>query len=156
MNYILSIVGVVFLGVMVDIISPEGKTNSFIKSRFAIFLMFVILTPVINFFSKSNINDILNSSYENDKDYISDIVDLRIEDLKSSVISELEKQGIFGTNVEIEGKMKEQKIEIEKVVVNAQNVVLTNADKHIDKYKVITEVIAEVLKIDSEVIEYEQ
>lgn len=156
MNYILSIVGVVFLGVMVDIISPEGKTNSFIKSMFAIFLMFVILTPVINFFSKSNINDILNSSYENDKDYISDIVDLRIEDLKSSVISELEKQGIFGTNVEIEGKMKEQKIEIEKVVVNAQNVVLTNADKHIDKYKVITEVIAEVLKIDSEVIEYEQ
>ncbi len=156
MNYILSIVGVVFLGVMVDIISPEGKTNSFIKSMFAIFLMFVILTPVINFFSKSNINDILNSSYETDKDYISDIVDLRIEDLKSSVISELEKQGIFGTNVEIEGKMKEQKIEIEKVVVNAQNVVLTNADKHIDKYKVITEVIAEVLKIDSEVIEYEQ
>ncbi len=155
MEYILTIVAVVFLGVMLDVIAPEGKTNPFIKSMFALFLLFVILTPVVNFFTGDNFKTLINSTYNLNEGYLDDVLDLRLSELETNVVAEVEKQGIMGVGVEIIGYMQENNLVVQKVVVDAQNIVLINEDKHIDKYKVITEIIAEVLDIKSEVIEYE-
>ena len=59
--WLLSIVGVVFLGVMVDIISPSGKTGGFIKSMFAIFLVYVVITPIVKLAK--------NGEFKIDEDY---------------------------------------------------------------------------------------
>ena len=51
--WLMSIVGVVFLGVMIDIITPEGKTNAFIKSIFAVFVVYIIVSPIVTMFNKN-------------------------------------------------------------------------------------------------------
>ncbi len=50
MSWILSVVGVILLSVLTDVLLPEGQTNKYIKGVFALLLVFIIITPVVNFF----------------------------------------------------------------------------------------------------------
>lgn len=56
-SWLLSIVGVVFLGVMIDVIAPSGKTNSIIKTMFAIMLIYVVLSPIIKLIGSDELSD---------------------------------------------------------------------------------------------------
>lgn len=55
--WLLSIVGVVFLGVMIDVIAPTGKMNGIIKTMFAIILIYVVMTPIIKLLKSGDISD---------------------------------------------------------------------------------------------------
>ena len=39
-QYVVSIIGIVFLGVLVDVIMPDGEMNKFIKGMFSLLAMF--------------------------------------------------------------------------------------------------------------------
>lgn len=155
MSYIISIIGVVFLGVMIDVIAPEGKMNNFIKSIFAVFLLFVMVCPIVDFFTNNRLSGFFNTKLNVDEEYLEQTSELRIDNYELLIISELEKKGIYGVKVEIEGKIVGENKNIKKVMVDTSNLVLTNADEHINKYKVITELIYDILKVKSEVIIYE-
>ena len=155
MSYIISIIGVVFLGVMIDVIAPEGKMNNFIKSIFAVFLLFVMVCPIVDFFTNNKLSGFFNTKLNVDEEYLEQTSELRIDNYELLIISELEKKGIYGVKVEIEGKIVGENKNIKKVMVDTSNLVLTNADEHINKYKVITELIYDILKVKSEVIIYE-
>ena len=58
--WLLSIVGVVFLGVLFDLLYPNGRTNTLCKSIFGIFAVFVMIGPIFNF-DFENINTITNN-----------------------------------------------------------------------------------------------
>ena len=45
-EWIMSIVGITALGVLMDILLPEGETNKYIKGIFALFTVFVIIYPL--------------------------------------------------------------------------------------------------------------
>ena len=45
-SYILSIVGIVFLGVLVDVIMPDGEMNKYVKGVFSIIALCVIINPL--------------------------------------------------------------------------------------------------------------
>ena len=79
--WILSIIGVVFLGVLFDVICPGGKTNSFIKSIFSIIFMYVVMTPIIRLVSDETIE--LNSIT---KIYNSDCLEDSMVDIKDNYI----------------------------------------------------------------------
>ena len=155
MSYIISIIGVVFLGVMIDVIAPEGKMNNFIKSIFAVFLLFVMVCPIVDFFTNNRLSGFFNTKLNVDEEYLEQTSELRIDNYELLIVSELEKKGIYGVKVEIEGKIVGENKNIKKVMVDTSNLVLTNADEHINKYKVITELIYDILKVKSEVIIYE-
>ena len=53
-GYILSILGIVIAGIIIDIIVPSGNINKYIKSIYAIFVVAVILSPLINYLSKEH------------------------------------------------------------------------------------------------------
>lgn len=55
--WLLSIVGVVFLSVMIDVVAPSGKMNGIIKTMFAIILIYVVMTPVIKLLKSGNVSD---------------------------------------------------------------------------------------------------
>ncbi|MEG2561243.1 MAG: stage III sporulation protein AF [Clostridia bacterium] len=44
--WILSIVGIITLGVLVDIILPDGETNKYIKGIFSMIVIFMIIAPL--------------------------------------------------------------------------------------------------------------
>ncbi len=45
-GYLISIIGVVMLGVLVDLVLPSGQMNKFVKSMFGIFTILIIISPV--------------------------------------------------------------------------------------------------------------
>ena len=48
-SYLLSLLGVILLVVLVDAILPSGNISKYISGIFAIVVMFVIISPIINF-----------------------------------------------------------------------------------------------------------
>ena len=155
MEYVLSIVGVVFLGVMVDVVAPEGKMNAFIKSIFSLFLLFVMLKPVVNIFSGGKLEKLFNSEFQLQEDYLETINEQKLREYEHKIVSRLEAKGVSNLYVEIKGDLTKENGEIEKVYINTQNIVLNGKDKHINKYEVITECVKEILGVGSEVIIYE-
>lgn len=44
--WIISIVGVICLGVLLEIVLPEGKTSKYVKGTFSLLVIFVIILPL--------------------------------------------------------------------------------------------------------------
>ena len=66
-QYILSILGVILIGCLIDIILPSGKMNNYIKSMFAIFVLATIISPITKIIKNSstylsNTNNILSTN----------------------------------------------------------------------------------------------
>jgi len=146
--WLLSIVGVVFLGVMVDIISPSGKTNAFIKSIFAIFLIYVVISPIIKLVKKDAFE--FSDSYT----FSSEEVDPKLIEAEHKISEGLVSNGICGIDVEIFGYVSNNEIVAQKVILNGAKNVLNSMDEHIDKYKLITEIVQSVITVKKENIVY--
>lgn len=78
MQWLLGVVGVVLLGVLVDVLLPKGQMSKYVKGIFAVLLLFVMVTPIVNFFRhNTSIDDLIDfdaGSYEIDDTYI-DLID---------------------------------------------------------------------------------
>lgn len=144
--WLLSIVGIVFLGVMVDIISPSGKTNAFIKSIFAIFLIYVVITPIVKYIKNGEFKVDFETEYSTEN--------LSITEAEHKISDLLISNGLYGIDVEIKGYVSKDKIMAQKVVLNGAKTVLKSQDEHIDKYKLITNLVQSIVTVKKENIEY--
>ncbi len=148
-EWLISIVGIVFLGVLVDIISPNGKTNHIIKCVFSLFVLIVIVTPVLKIFKKDwNIETNIQG------DWIESVKEQRISALEEKVGKHLYEKGIACV-VEIEAEDVGNCINIGQVNIYISKSVLNNMDEHINKYKHITDLVKEVVEVDEEIVVYE-
>ena len=148
--WILSIIGVVFIGIMLEVISPEGKTNAFIKSIFAIVFMYVVITPIINLIKNQDKIDFSNIIQTEHNDYS----EQTLTEIKLKIETHLASNGFNGVEVEVVGVSTEEYTKVQKVQVDLSNLVLNSGDEHINKYKLITELIMSVVDIDKENIVY--
>lgn len=144
-KWLLSILGVVFLAVLLDIVYPNGKTNKFCKSIFGIFAIIVLVSPIfkIDFQSTSNDNFVsttLNKNIQKSKD----------EYYKFKIENALEDDDICGVSVEIESNMDNNVYQIENVLVDTSNLVLTDFLTHNNKYEVIIQKISKLMEIEQE------
>lgn len=78
MQWVLGVVGVVLLGVLVDVLLPKGQMSKYVKAIFTVLLIFVLLTPVSALFRQqiplSSLFDFQTEGYQTDDDYI-EIID---------------------------------------------------------------------------------
>ena len=149
-GWILGIIGVVFLGVLIDIVAPEGKTNSFIKSIFALVFLYVLMNPIFTLLKNQDFIDISHFFQGN----ISDESEQAMIETKFVIENHLIENGVRGVFVEVLGYRSNECDIIEEVRVDLSNLVLLNNNQHIDKYKLITELIIDVVNIDRENIIY--
>lgn len=144
-NWMISIIGVAFLAVLVDVIYPNGKTNTFCKSIFGIFAVFIMISPILKIdisdvFTSNNVTYQINESILKSKD----------EYYISKIEKGLETKGVLGVDVEIESKMQDNVYEIENVYLDTSNIVLSENLTHTNKYEVIIQEILELIEIDNE------
>lgn len=144
--WLLSIVGIVFLGVMVDIISPSGKTNAFIKSIFAIFLIYVVVSPVVKYIKGGEFNLDFETGYS--------VENLAITEAEHKISDLLVANEFYGVDVEITGYVSNNNVVAQKVLLSGVKNVLKIQDEHIDKYKLITNLVQSVVTVKKENIEY--
>ena len=157
-GWLLSILGVVFLSVFVDIVLPDGKTNKYVKSIFAFIIILIIISPLAKLKdSDTNFDDFLeNPSISIDEDYIYNINSMRIDKLAESIIKTAEEVGLKGIDVQIMSDMSNLEFNIQKVNIFLENLVIDESVSHIDKYQTLVDIVNAYIKVSREdVVFYE-
>lgn len=54
--WIISITGVICLGILLDIVLPDGKTTKYIRGAFSLIVILVIVSPLPSLLKKSGIS----------------------------------------------------------------------------------------------------
>ena len=144
-SWLLTITGVIFLGVLFDLIYPNGKTNSLCITIFGLVAVFVMVTPVLNidaneFTLKSEVN----------VELIENINKAKIDTIKSTIDKHLFDCGIDGVIVRIDANLSNDDCEIDKIYIDTTNLVLTENITNINKYEVIINEVSMLLEIDKE------
>ena len=107
MNWLLGVVGVVLMGLAVDVLLPQGQMSKYVKGVFAVLLMFVLLDPVAAFFRQNtSIDDLLDfdvGRYETDDAYI----DLIETERMSAALAEVRARyrAVYDLKVDGEGNV---------------------------------------------------
>ncbi|MBE5735800.1 MAG: hypothetical protein E7356_00355 [Clostridiales bacterium] len=144
-KWLLSIVGVIFLGVMMDLLYPAGKTNKLCKGIFGAIAVFVIISPILSW-------DI-DSAFSNFSTNISldkGLIDARDDSYIRLITSKLNESGLSNVVVEIDSKIDNNDYTINNVYVDITNLVLTDKLANINKYEVIASCVTEVTGVNKE------
>ena len=142
-KWLLSVIGVVFMGVLFDLLYPNGKTNTICKSVFGIFAVFVMISPILNI----NINEFV-SKVSNDSVLVDNLNSAKEQALKTKIESYLVDSNINGVSVEIDSNLNLNEYVIKNIYVDTTNLVLTENVTNINKYEVIQDLISNVVDID--------
>lgn len=152
LSWILSVVGIVFISIIMEIILPNGKTNNFIKSIFSIFLLFIFISPIKEIINKFNTETFNEENIVLDENFLYDINQAKNESNQLLIQNRLKSKGIDGVNVVICNNLNNYDYTIDKIYIDTSNLVISNDLKHINKYEVITNTILELINIEKDKI----
>ena len=153
MSWIYNIIGVVFIGILFDILLPINKINKFMKCIFSIFVLYSIITPVLNLVSNNNISDIFEStSTEIDINFINQLNASKNDTYEKLIQNAIENEGILNVDVEILNNLENDTYEISIVEINLLNCVLIDNKTNINKYEVITKQVKKYVEISEDKI----
>lgn len=89
--WIISIVGVVVLGVLVDVMLPEGSTAKYIKGVFGLIALAVMIAPLPKLFNRDfNFESLISDNtaqIQTDNNFIKDVMG----DYKLKIVDKIEK-----------------------------------------------------------------
>lgn len=155
-SYVLSIVGVVLLGVLIDVIMPDGEMNKYIKGVFSLLALFVMVSPVQKLFDKNfDLNDIFydGKAVETDSDFLEATNKQIKNQLEKSLVARYKSAGFDNIKVEIMCDMSNNVLEIKKVIIDVSNLVMTEELSHINKYIEIKKVATDFLNVEESDVE---
>lgn len=151
-GYILTILGIVLAGILIDIIVPTGKINKYIKSIFAIFVVAVILMPVVKFIAKSDEITINYTDYEIEQNLMDYIFSSRVTAYENEIIEVLENNGLSNIDIKINYSINSNQLSLNSCEVNLKNMTSSNIEMHNNRYEFIAETIKEITNLTDEVI----
>ena len=151
-SYILTILGIVLAGILIDIIVPTGKINKYIKSIFAIFVVAVILMPVVKFIAKSDEITINYTDYEIEQNLMDYIFSSRVNAYENEIIEVLENNGLSNIDIKINYSINSNELSLNSCEVNLKNMTSSNIEMHNNRYEFIAETIKEITNLTDEVI----
>ena len=143
-GWLISIVGIVFLGILFDMIYPNGKTNKLCKSIFGIITLIVMIKPIFKIDINLENKNFINTSLQDD------LSDVKINLLEKEIESGLIIQGIDGVIVEIDSNIDDNVFVVKNVYIDITNAVLLKNFENINKYEVIVNVVQKVVNIEKE------
>lgn len=150
-QYVVSIVGIVFLGVLVDVILPDGEMNKFIKGMFALIAVFVIVSPIGKIINSGvNVDNLIETgeTIQIDEDFLKATEKQYIVSVENRLKTRLIDSGFEGVNVKIYAYLSNNVLIIQKVKIDASNMVFTGQNEHINKYAEITKITVDLLNVE--------
>ncbi len=149
-TYLLTLVGVVFLIVIVQMLLPEGKISKYIRSIMGIFIVGTIMLPIARFADKDwDFGSIFNfAEYQVDETAISNINGQTIQMLEQDMQKYLDKNGYQNVQVDIVWNMQKGILKINYVYINLASLVINKNIEHIDYYTKIKNLICEQFDIE--------
>lgn len=147
--WIISIVGIITLGILVDIVLPEGQTNKYIKGIFAAITILTIIAPIPKFLNNEIDFKKLFSSGVNfsvDDSFIETVSQTKKDYREESIEALLAQMGYEKCEAKIVKKVDKSN-EIDYVNIYFNKVVLNEKALHIDIVNNIKTTVGEYLKI---------
>lgn len=151
-GYVLSILGIVLLGIIIDVIIPSGNINKYIKSIFSIFIIAVIISPVVKFLSNKSGFKLDYTNYEIDIELVEYIYKKRTENEETKIEEYLSNEGFNHVDIVINFSINNNEIEYNSCKVNLENLVISADKQHINKYEFIKNVIYDFTSLTEEEI----
>ncbi len=140
-EWLLSIIGVVFLSILFDLIYPSGKTNKFCKGIFGIIAVGIILSPILKI-------DLVNTGEYIDGELLESISKSKAEVCEANIQNYLKSVGIDGVCVEVKYTLSENDFKLKSIYLDSSNVVLTENLTNINKYEVIARKVSEEFDVN--------
>ncbi len=151
-GYILSIVGIVVIGVIVDLILVDGQVKKYVQSIYVLFVIFTIVAPLPTFINsiKSGDYSLETTSIIVDEKYLEIIKNQKNTATSNAIETIFENNGFINVVVTIDSSIQNKTYTINKVRVD-----ISNCSKSPSK-KVIINVVQEVVAINGkDIIIYE-
>lgn len=129
--WIISIVGVICLGILLEIVLPEGQTGKYVKGAFSLLVVFVVAAPLPTLFGSLKDWKPVYSVIAPDDAFISESAEIFAEERAAALRDELALKG-YETDVEMvvkEGSLS--KIERIDIVLYLSVLDKDDENKHI-------------------------
>ena len=152
--YLMTLLGVILLGVLVDVILPSGSTSKYISGIFAIVVMFVIISPVLTWIKNDyNISDNFNiTDIQLNQNLLHSINNSKIDSIEKDIQQQLTDNGYNNVVVDIQFKQDAENVIITQVLVDLTNLVINKNSTNINRYVYIRQVIMSMVAVSEEVI----
>ena len=153
-GYLLSLLGVILLGVLVDVILPSGSTSKYISGIFAIVVMFVMISPVINWIRNDcNISEYFTSSdiQLNDK-LLYNINNAKFNALETEIEQKLANSGYSNVEIDIQFEVVAGNVAITQVLADLNNLIINQNLVNINRYVYIRQLVMSYVAVTEEVI----
>ena len=151
-GYVLSILGVVLAGVMIDIIMPSGTINKYIKSLYGIFVLAVIISPAIKFLSKNQDFDLNYVEYEVNQSLLNYINNQKVVEMTNKIKLDLKNGGFYDIDIKLNYSTSDNILTINSCEANLKKLSISSDKQHINKYEFITGVVHKHTNLTEEVI----
>ena len=151
-GYILSIVGIILVGVIVDLMLVDGQVKKYVQSIYVLFVIFTIVAPLPSFINNIKHGDfsLETSSIEVDKKYLEIIKNQKNTALSNAIETVFEEDGFVKVVVTIDSAMVDKVYTINKVCID-----ISDCPKSPSK-AVINKTVQKVVTIDEkDIIVYE-
>lgn len=100
--WLLSIVGVVALGVLLEILLADGETAKYIKGVFALAVVLVLVAPLPKFLNKDfDIGEFFGTEITTQTTFINSVNERKNADRENKILLELQKKDISADRVRI-------------------------------------------------------
>lgn len=154
--YVLSILGIVVVGVLIDVIIPSGSTGKYVKSIFSIFVVAVIISPVINLISKAKGLEFSYKEISINSSFVEYVLNKQVDEIEFKIESLIEDEGIYNVEVELNHSVEFDKIKYNSCVINLENMVLKSDKSHNNIYEIIKKIVnSETGLTEEEILFYE-
>lgn len=100
--WLLSIVGIVALGVLLEILLADGETAKYIKGVFALAVVLVLVAPLPKFLNKNfDIDDFFGIEMNVQTTFINSITERKNSEREEKLLKQLQQEGVEVTKVKI-------------------------------------------------------
>ncbi len=149
-SWIMAVVGISVLGVLVDLVMPDGQTKKYIKGVFAFIVVLVIISPLPSLLNKEfSINDIFEeNAIVIQEDFVYQVNRDRLETLENMIEADLKEQGISNVSIKISANIFTNKMKIEAVFVDLSQVVINQNLEHIDINELVAKSVLKYVSIE--------
>ena len=151
-NYVLSVLGVVLLGIVVDIIIPTGQINKYIKSVYSIFVVMVLISPVIKFFKSGQDLKLNYTEYEINEKLLNYIYSKQADETEVLIETILGREGFSSVDIILCYSIENKELIYNSCQVNVENMSISSDKQHINSYEFIRNVVSEKTGLKDEVI----
>lgn len=148
-SYILSIVGIILVGIVVDLMLVDGQVKKYVQSIYVLFVVFTIVAPLPTFITNIKRGDFSfdTAMVEIDKNYLN-VIKLQKDSAFSTAIERaFSEEGYNQIKVTIVSNMDNNEYTIDKICVD-----ISNCSQYISRSLAIKYVL-KVVEIKEEDIE---